>query len=143
MFEGYVYSDGPAADAIGNVYFAEVTWNHLYKVDSSGVITLEDEDTAMTMGRAWARIVAGMGVADSMAKHVRGVSQRKRQSTVICARLRDALATAECLASPSRSPAHATRTVTRRRAAVTRRRAARKTRDVAVNTPNCSLFVPT
>jgi gluconolactonase len=50
LFEGYVYSDGPAADAIGNVYFAEVTFNHIYMVDPAGEITLEDEDTAMTMG---------------------------------------------------------------------------------------------
>ncbi len=50
LAQGYVYSEGPAADADGNVYYAEVTWNHLYKVDAAGKVVLVDEDTAMTMG---------------------------------------------------------------------------------------------
>ena len=40
LFSGYVYSEGPAADANGNVYYAEVTWNHLYVIDMEGEIRL-------------------------------------------------------------------------------------------------------
>ena len=50
LVQGYVYSDSPAADATGNVYYTEVTFNHLYKLDTAGEVSLPDEDTAMTMG---------------------------------------------------------------------------------------------
>jgi sugar lactone lactonase YvrE len=50
LFSGYVYSEGPAGDAAGNVYYAEVTWNHIYVIDPAGDIRLFDENTAMTMG---------------------------------------------------------------------------------------------
>jgi gluconolactonase len=50
LADGLVFTDGVAAEANGDVYFAEVTFNRLYKVSGEGEVSLFDESTAMTMG---------------------------------------------------------------------------------------------
>jgi len=50
LAEGYVYTDGPAADNAGNVFFAEVVSNRLLQINSAGEVATVDEATAMTMG---------------------------------------------------------------------------------------------
>jgi len=48
--EGLVYTDGFAAEADGDVYFADVYLNRIYKVNGEGEVSLFDESTAHTMG---------------------------------------------------------------------------------------------
>ena len=48
--EGLVYTDGFAANASGEVYFADVYLNRLYKVSAAGEASVFDESTAHTMG---------------------------------------------------------------------------------------------
>jgi gluconolactonase len=50
LAEGYIYSEGPAADSDGNVFYAEAVFMHLYKVDAEGRVTQFDANTEMTMG---------------------------------------------------------------------------------------------
>jgi gluconolactonase len=50
LADGYVYTDGPAADSKGNVFFAEVVSNRLLQINSAGEVATVDETTAMTMG---------------------------------------------------------------------------------------------
>ncbi|MGI9289715.1 MAG: hypothetical protein ACR2QG_00400, partial [Gammaproteobacteria bacterium] len=33
LAEGYIYSEGPAADDRGNVYYAEAVYMHLYRIN--------------------------------------------------------------------------------------------------------------
>jgi gluconolactonase len=48
--EGLVYTDGFAAEANGDVYFADVYLHRIYKVNGGGEVSLFDESTAHTMG---------------------------------------------------------------------------------------------
>ena len=50
LAEGYIYSEGPAADTSGNVFYAEAVFMHLYKVDAAGEVSQFDVNTEMTMG---------------------------------------------------------------------------------------------
>jgi gluconolactonase len=50
LADGYVYTDSPAGDPSGDVYYAEPIFKHLYKVDAAGNVTLVSKDTEMTMG---------------------------------------------------------------------------------------------
>jgi gluconolactonase len=79
LFSGYVYSEGPAADANGNVYYAEVTRNHLYVIDVAGDIRLFDENTAMTMGLVTGPAGWIYGCRNRDAQIVRYNAQGKRE----------------------------------------------------------------
>ena len=48
--EGYKFTEGPAADAHGNVYFTDVPESRIYKIDTDGKVTLFAKDTAKTNG---------------------------------------------------------------------------------------------
>jgi len=48
--EGYAYTDGPAADTTGAVYFAEPIFGHLYKAAPNGEVTKVVEQTKHAMG---------------------------------------------------------------------------------------------
>ncbi len=48
--EGYKFTEGPAADAQGNVYFTDVGESRIYKIDTAGKVTLFAKDTAKTNG---------------------------------------------------------------------------------------------
>jgi gluconolactonase len=50
LAEGYIYTDGPAADSEGNVFFAEVVSNRLLQINSVGELATVDDATTMTMG---------------------------------------------------------------------------------------------
>ena len=50
LAEGYIYSEGPAADDEGSVYYAEVVFMHLYKIEAEGQVSQLDTETEMTMG---------------------------------------------------------------------------------------------
>jgi gluconolactonase len=50
LASGYIYTDGPAADSEGNVFFADVVANRLLQINSAGEVTAIDEATAMTLG---------------------------------------------------------------------------------------------
>jgi len=54
LASGYVYSDVPAVDREGNVYYSEHYQNRIYKITPSGEISLFDENTARTMGLMFA-----------------------------------------------------------------------------------------
>jgi sugar lactone lactonase YvrE len=47
---GYVYSDAPAVNAAGEIYYTANTQNRIFHLDSAGAVNLFDENTAMTMG---------------------------------------------------------------------------------------------
>ncbi|MDP7269921.1 MAG: SMP-30/gluconolactonase/LRE family protein [Gammaproteobacteria bacterium] len=47
---GYVYSDAPASDAEGNVYYVAITQNRIYRISPEGQVETFDTGTAMTMG---------------------------------------------------------------------------------------------
>lgn len=48
--EGYRFTEGPAVDARGNVYFTDVPESKIYKIDGEGKITLFADNTANTNG---------------------------------------------------------------------------------------------
>ncbi len=48
--DGYKFTEGPAADAHGNVFFTDVPNSKIYKIDGDGKITLFATDTANTNG---------------------------------------------------------------------------------------------
>lgn len=47
---GYKFTEGPAADAAGNVYFTDIPNNRIHKVDLEGKVTVFAEDTGATNG---------------------------------------------------------------------------------------------
>ena len=47
---GYKFTEGPAADAQGNVFFTDVPENKIYKIDTEGKISVFATDTAATNG---------------------------------------------------------------------------------------------
>lgn len=48
--EGYKFTEGPAVDAKGNVFFTDVPDSRIYKIDLEGNVTLFASDTAHTNG---------------------------------------------------------------------------------------------
>lgn len=48
--EGYKFTEGPAVDADGNVFFTDVPESKIYKIDTSGKVTLLADQTARTNG---------------------------------------------------------------------------------------------
>lgn len=48
--EGYTFTEGPAADRQGNVYFTDDRESRIYRIDAGGEITLFAENTARTNG---------------------------------------------------------------------------------------------
>jgi len=50
LVEGLIFTDGVAADSDGNVYFAEVYLNRIYKVDPEGAASIFEESSEMSMG---------------------------------------------------------------------------------------------
>jgi len=48
--EGYKFTEGPAADAHGNVFFTDVPESKIYKIDPDGAIHVFAADTAHTNG---------------------------------------------------------------------------------------------
>ena len=48
--EGYKFTEGPAADAQGNVYFTDVPTNTIYKIDLQDNITVFDDQAERTSG---------------------------------------------------------------------------------------------
>src|SRR5262249_16077703 len=48
--EGYKFTEGPAPDSHGNMYFTYVGDNKIYKIDPAGKISLFAKDTAATDG---------------------------------------------------------------------------------------------
>lgn len=48
--EGYRFTEGPAADREGNLYFTDVPNSRIWRVDRSGKVTLFAENTARTNG---------------------------------------------------------------------------------------------
>lgn len=46
----YVYTDGPAADADGSVFFSDVFGSSLYQVDLNDEVSVIDNNTSMTKG---------------------------------------------------------------------------------------------
>ncbi len=48
--EGYKFTEGPAVDRTGNVYFTDIPNNRIYQIDLDGKIELFAEDTANTNG---------------------------------------------------------------------------------------------
>lgn len=48
--EGYRFTEGPAVDADGNVFFTDVPESKIYKIDGEGKVTLFAENTANTNG---------------------------------------------------------------------------------------------
>ncbi len=47
---GYVYSDAPAVDSRGDIYYAANTQNRIFHLDAADRINLFDDNTALTMG---------------------------------------------------------------------------------------------
>jgi len=48
--EGHQFTEGPAVDREGNVYFSDIPANRIHKVDLAGKVTLFAENTAATNG---------------------------------------------------------------------------------------------
>lgn len=48
--EGYRFTEGPAVDAKGNVFFTDVPASKIFKIDHAGKVTLFAENTARTNG---------------------------------------------------------------------------------------------
>jgi len=48
--EGYKFTEGPAVDRQGNVFFVDVPASRIYRIDLSGKVTLFAENTARTAG---------------------------------------------------------------------------------------------
>lgn len=48
--QGHAFTEGPAADAAGNVYFTDVRDSKIYKIDLSGEVSLFAQETARTNG---------------------------------------------------------------------------------------------
>src|SRR5262249_54436436 len=48
--EGYKFTEGPATDREGNVYFTDIPESRIYKIDLEGKVTLFAEKTAATNG---------------------------------------------------------------------------------------------
>ena len=48
--EGYKFTEGPAVDRQGNVFFTDVPESKIYKIDLNGKVTLFAENTAKTNG---------------------------------------------------------------------------------------------
>jgi len=48
--EGYKFTEGPAADADGNVFFTDVPNDRIYKIDTRGEVSLFVENSARTNG---------------------------------------------------------------------------------------------
>ncbi|MCH7729045.1 MAG: SMP-30/gluconolactonase/LRE family protein, partial [Planctomycetes bacterium] len=48
--EGYKFTEGPAVDRQGNVFFTDVGTSKIYKIDNAGKVTLFAENTARTNG---------------------------------------------------------------------------------------------
>lgn len=48
--EGFQFTEGPAADAAGNVYFTDIPNSRIHKVDLEGKVTLFAENTSKTNG---------------------------------------------------------------------------------------------
>ena len=79
LAEGYVYTDSPAADAAGNVYFAEVIYNKIFRVSADGQLDVIDEDTAMTMGLAMGADGSLYGCRNREAQIVRYDQSNERE----------------------------------------------------------------
>lgn len=52
---GHSYTEGPATDAVGNVYFSDVPQSKIYKIDLAGKVSLFADQTARTNGLMFAR----------------------------------------------------------------------------------------
>ncbi len=48
--EGYKFTEGPAADAQGNVFFTDIPNSRIHKIDTAGKVTVFAENTAKTNG---------------------------------------------------------------------------------------------
>ncbi len=48
--EGYGFTEGPAADAAGNVYFTDIPKNRIHKIDLQGQVTVFAEETGGANG---------------------------------------------------------------------------------------------
>lgn len=48
--EGFQFTEGPAADAAGNVYFTDIPNSRIHKIDLEGKVTLFAENTSKTNG---------------------------------------------------------------------------------------------
>lgn len=51
---GFKFTEGPAADAAGNVYFTDIPNNRIHKIDLEGKVTVFAEDTGGTNGLMFA-----------------------------------------------------------------------------------------
>jgi gluconolactonase len=47
---GYVYSDAPAVNSVGEIYYSATTQNRIFHLNLDGEISLFDQDTQLTMG---------------------------------------------------------------------------------------------
>ena len=48
--DGFKFTEGPAADAAGNVFFTDVPASKIYKIDAAGAVSLFAENTERTNG---------------------------------------------------------------------------------------------
>jgi gluconolactonase len=54
LVSGYAYSDAPAVDQDGNIYYSAIMQDRIYKITPAGNVSLFDENTARTMGLMFA-----------------------------------------------------------------------------------------
>ena len=50
LADGFKFTEGPAADAEGNVFFTDIPNNRIHRIDIEGKVTVFAEDTAKTNG---------------------------------------------------------------------------------------------
>lgn len=50
LSEGHTFTEGPAVDAKGNIFFTDTRASKIFKIDTKGKVTLFDENTARTNG---------------------------------------------------------------------------------------------